>query len=407
MAIKPIRVSQLNGYIKRVLQTDLLLSNVSVVGEVSNLKFHSSGHVYFTLKDKTSKLNCFLPSDQFARLHYELAEGMEITAVGYISVYERGGTYSLNIRDIVVEGIGNLSIAFEKLKLKLKNEGLFEEKYKKAIPKFPKQIVIITSETGAAVKDIIKIIKSRNDITNVIVYPCLVQGINAAVDISRAIDEVNRLFPETDTIIIGRGGGSIEELWAFNEEIVARSIFLSEIPIISAVGHETDFTIADYVADIRAATPSEAAQIAVPDIKELIQYLNFYKDNILNTLKRFIHSLDLRVSYCNMESLRNQLLNRLKFYSMMSDKLSIELIHFSQDKLSVLESQLEKVRGKLQSGNPFEIIEQGYAVILNAKGHFAKSVEAFEPGDSLTIIFKDGKINCSVDKIRRAPYDQK
>ncbi|MGI6727798.1 MAG: exodeoxyribonuclease VII large subunit [Anaerovoracaceae bacterium] len=407
MAIKPIRVSQLNGYIKRVLQTDLLLSNVSVVGEVSNLKFHSSGHVYFTLKDKTSKLNCFLPSDQFARLHYELAEGMEITAVGYISVYERGGTYSLNIRDIVVEGIGNLSIAFEKLKLKLKNEGLFEEKYKKAIPKFPKQIVIITSETGAAVKDIIKIIKSRNDITNVIVYPCLVQGINAAVDISRAIDEVNRLFPETDTIIIGRGGGSIEELWAFNEEIVARSIFLSEIPIISAVGHETDFTIADYVADIRAATPSEAAQIAVPDIKELIQYLNFYKDNILNTLKRFIHSLDLRVSYCNMESLRNQLLNRLKFYSMMSDKLSIELIRFSQDKLSVLESQLEKVRGKLQSGNPFEIIEQGYAVILNAKGHFAKSVEAFEPGDSLTIIFKDGKINCSVDKIRRAPYDQK
>jgi exodeoxyribonuclease VII large subunit len=407
MAIKPIRVSQLNGYIKRVLQTDLLLSNVSVVGEVSNLKFHSSGHVYFTLKDKTSKLNCFLPSDQFARLHYELAEGMEITAVGYISVYERGGTYSLNIRDIVVEGIGNLSIAFEKLKLKLKNEGLFEDKYKKAIPKFPKQIVIITSETGAAVKDIIKIIKSRNDITNVIVYPCLVQGINAAVDISRAIDEVNRLFPETDTIIIGRGGGSIEELWAFNEEIVARSIFLSEIPIISAVGHETDFTIADYVADIRAATPSEAAQIAVPDIKELIQYLNFYKDNILNTLKRFIHSLDLRVSYCNMESLRNQLLNRLKFYSMMSDKLSIELIRFSQDKLSVLESQLEKVRGKLQSGNPFEIIEQGYAVILNAKGHFAKSVEAFEPGDSLTIIFKDGKINCSVDKIRRAPYDQK
>ena len=187
MAVKPVKVSQLNGYIKRVLLSDPLLGNVSVIGEISNLTFHSSGHIYFSLKDETSKLNCFLPSEQRRQLRYELAEGMEVIAAGYINVFERGGTYSLNIRDIEVEGAGNLSAAYNKLKSKLEKEGLFDEKYKKPIPVFPEQIAVITSETGAAVRDIIKIIKSRNDITNIIVYPCLVQGPDAAADIARAM----------------------------------------------------------------------------------------------------------------------------------------------------------------------------------------------------------------------------
>ncbi|HQC82431.1 MAG TPA: exodeoxyribonuclease VII large subunit, partial [Bacillota bacterium] len=209
MAIKPISVSQFNNYVKRVLQTDPLLGNVSVIGEISNLKYHGSGHVFFTLKDEQSKLSCFLPADQVPRLRYELTEGMLITATGYISVFERGGTYSLNIRDILVEGKGNLTIAFEALKAKLEKEGLFDPKYKKPIPTFPKKVVVITSETGAAIRDILKIIRQRNDVVHVILYPCLVQGPDAAADIAAAITEVNRLFPDTDVIIVGRGGGSI------------------------------------------------------------------------------------------------------------------------------------------------------------------------------------------------------
>ena len=259
MAIKPVKVSQLNGYIKRILQTDPLLGNVSVIGEISNLKFHGSGHVYFSMKDEGSRLNCFLPADRAQNLRYELSEGMEITASGYIYLYERGGSYSLNIRDIEVAGLGNLSIAFEKLKAKLEAEGLFDKEHKKEIPFFPEKIAVVTSETGAAVRDILKIIKSRNNYVDVLIYPVLVQGPSAAGEIAHAIADINEKWPDIDTIITGRGGGAMEELWAFNEEIVARSIYASKIPVISAVGHETDFTIADFVADRRAETPTAAA----------------------------------------------------------------------------------------------------------------------------------------------------
>ena len=263
MALKPISVSQLNGYIKRILQTDPILGNVSVIGEISNLKFHGSGHIYFSLKDANSKINCFLPMDQRKYLRFELSEGMEITASGYLYLYERGGSYSLNIRDINVEGRGNLDLAFEQLKNRLEQEGLFDERYKKKLPLFPEKIAVVTSETGAAVRDIIKTIKSRNCMTDIIVFPCLVQGKQAGADIAKTIAKVNDLYPEIDVMIVGRGGGSKEELWAFNEEVVARSIFLSEIPVISAVGHETDFSISDWVADVRAATPT-AATVARP-----------------------------------------------------------------------------------------------------------------------------------------------
>ena len=232
MAIKPVSVSQLNGYIKRILQTDPLLGNVSVTGEISNLKFHGSGHVYFSMKDAASKLSCFLPAQRASSLRYELSEGMEITASGYIYLYERGGSYSLNIKDIEVAGIGNLSIAFEKLKEKLDKEGIFDPALKKPIPFFPEKIAVITSETGAAIRDILKIIKTKNNYVDILIYPVLVQGPEAAGQIAEAIYDVNRRRPETDTIITGRGGGAMEELWAFNEEIVARSIYESKIPVI-------------------------------------------------------------------------------------------------------------------------------------------------------------------------------
>ena len=266
MAVKPVKVSQLNGYIKRILQTDPILGNVSVVGEISNLKFHGSGHVYFSMKDEGSRLNCFLPSERAESLRYELSEGMEITASGYIYLYERGGSYSLNIRDIEVAGLGNLSIAFEKLKEKLGKEGLFDAEHKKEIPFFPEKIAVVTSESGAAIRDILKIIKNKNNYVDILIYPVLVQGPAAAGEIAEAICDINENCPDVDTIIVGRGGGAMEELWAFNEEIVARSIYNSNIPVISAVGHETDVTISDFVADRRAETPTAAANLAVPDL---------------------------------------------------------------------------------------------------------------------------------------------
>ncbi|MEL7656304.1 MAG: exodeoxyribonuclease VII large subunit [Bacillota bacterium] len=401
MAIKPIKVSQLNGYIKRVLQSDPLLGNVSVVGEISNLKYHSTGHVYFTLKDETSKINCFLASEHLKDIRYELADGMEIVANGYIYLYERGGSYSLNVREVTVEGMGNLTAAFEKLKEKLSKEGLFDEKYKKTIPFFPRKIAVITSETGAAVRDIIKIIKSRNNIVDVLVYPCLVQGPGAAAEISHAISDVNRLFPEIDTIIVGRGGGSMEELWAFNEEIVARSIFASRIPIISAVGHETDFTISDFVADKRAETPTAAAQMAVPDISALKEYVENEKENLIHITERLIKYMELRVASNSIDALIVNLNHRLLYQAMKTETFFKELSSALNNMLSDRSANLEKLKASLDALNPRNIMDRGYAAILNSQGKMAGSVNQFESGDRLTAVMRDGEIDCKVADVRR------
>ncbi|NLY70201.1 MAG: exodeoxyribonuclease VII large subunit [Clostridiales bacterium] len=401
MAIKPISVTQLNTYIKRVLQTDPLLGNVSVIGEVSNLKFHGLGHIFFTLKDQNSRINCYISPEDYNQLRYELAEGMEITVSGYIYVYEKGGTYSLNVRDISVEGEGNLSLAFKKLKAKLEKEGLFDPKYKKSIPKFPKQVVIITSDTGAAVRDIIKIIRERNNIIDIIVYPCLVQGEGAAADISQGIAQVNELFPETDVIILGRGGGSLEDLWAFNEEIVARSIFLSEIPIISAVGHETDFTIADLVADRRAATPSEAAQIAVPEVSLLDETIEDMADELLQKIKQIIEYNNLLVDRHNIDALRSKISDKIKMSEMYTLNLARQNFYSIETFILNCSMRIEELKLRLESLNPYAILDKGYAIISTEKGQLAMGVEAFKPGDSLTVNFKDGKIRCSVNKVIR------
>ncbi len=400
MAIKPIKVSQLNGYIKRVLQSDPLLGNVSVIGEVSNLKHHGSGHIYFTLKDELSKINCFLGADMLKDIRFELAEGMEVTATGYIYIYERGGTYSLNIRDIQVEGTGNLSVAFEKLKEKLAKEGLFDEKKKKPINSFPYNIAVITSETGAAVKDIIKIIKNRNDIVNVMIYPVLVQGPNAAGEISEAIYKVNELYPQTDTIIIGRGGGSMEELWAFNEEIVARSIFASKIPIISAVGHEIDFTISDFVADKRAETPTAAAQMAVPDIRELKEYVFSIKNSINHTLSDKMRYYEMLMTQHNMESLRTALAIRIDNDIYKSNNLNKEMKNKILSILNEHKNMVEMSKQMLESLNPRDILKRGYVAITDKDGIIRSSLKYFNIGDSLTASFIDGSMDCLVEKIR-------
>ncbi|GAB1475355.1 exodeoxyribonuclease VII large subunit [Bacillota bacterium] len=406
MAIKPISVSQFNSYIRRVLQSDPLLGNVSVVGEVSNLKYHGSGHVFFTLKDESSKLSCFLPSDAVKRLRYELTEGMLIIAAGYISVYDKGGTYSLNIRDISIEGTGSLAMAFEALKSRLEKEGLFDPKFKKAIPLFPKQVAVVTSETGAAVRDIIKIIKQRNDVVNIILYPCLVQGPDAAADIAAAIEGVNTLFPATDVIITGRGGGSAEELWAFNEEIVIRSIFLSEIPVIAAVGHETDFTLTDYVADKRAATPTEAAQLAVPDLILLRNGLREDAFELFNRISHILNVYNLKTERHNMAGLKEQISGRIKVYEMKTREYAKDIFHAFENRLTRGSNEAEILKAGLSAASPYTIMERGYGALLDESGGLIQSVKGLKIGDSLTIIHKDGKIICSVEEVKEGLYDK-
>ena len=238
--MKPIQVSQLNRYIRTVFQNEPLLMNIPVIGEITGIKYHSTGHVYFSLKDKSSVIRCFLPADRVRYLKYTLEDGMEIVAEGYVGVYEKGGYYSLNVRNIRIEGEGDLAAAFEALKKKLAAEGLFDEKYKKKLPAFPEKVGIVTSGTGAAVRDIIRTIKNKNAVADILLCPCLVHGDGASGDIAESIRAMNRMADPPDVLIVGRGGGSMEDLWAFNEEPVARSIFESAIPVISAVGHETD-----------------------------------------------------------------------------------------------------------------------------------------------------------------------
>lgn len=404
MAIKPVKVSQLNGYIKRILQTDPLLGNVSVIGEVSNLKFHGSGHVYFSLKDADSKLSCFLPAERARELRYELSEGLEITASGYIYLYERGGSYSLNIRDIEVDGLGNLAIAFENLKKKLEAEGIFDVAAKKEIPFFPEKVAVVTSATGAAVRDILKIIKSRNQYVDVLIYPVLVQGPAAAGEIAHAITDINEKWPETDVMIVGRGGGAMEELWAFNEEVVARSIFASVIPVISAVGHETDFTIADFAADRRAETPTAAAHIAVPDTEELKAYTKTLRQKLISDFGSVMQHKQLQLSNLNLEAFKRDLESRIAMEQMRIDNLKTESLHRMTSMLDHYEKTINQCRENLKSRNPKEIMARGYSAVLDSKGRFVRSAGQVNQGDSLTVVMSDGQADCEVTEVRRDSY---
>lgn len=400
MAIKPVSVSQLNGYIKRILQTDPLLGNVSVVGEVSNLKFHGSGHVYFTLKDQNSKINCFLPSDRVKNLRYELSEGMEITASGYIYLYERGGSYSLNIKEIEVAGLGNLAIAFEKLRARLEAEGLFDQSKKKEIPFFPEKIAVVTSETGAAVRDILKIIKSKNNYVDVLVYPVLVQGPAAAGEIAAAIDYINAQWPEIDTIIIGRGGGSMEELWAFNEEIVARSIYASKIPIISAVGHETDFTISDFVSDRRAETPTAAAHMAVPDINELKEYVSDVMDMLSISIEKYIQLKEMQLKNLDLDTFRRDLESRITMEQMRIDNIHAENVTCIKNMVASLEQKINLYKENLESLDPTSIMKRGYSAVTDEEGNFIKNIKELETDKKVTIFMQGGSADCTVNTVR-------
>ncbi len=399
MGLKPIKVGQLNNYIGRVLKTDPILGNVSVVGEISNLKFHSSGHVYFSLKDESSKLNCFLAASNLERITCPMEEGIEIVASGYISVYERGGYYSLNIRDIEVNGEGQLAIQFEKLKAKLEKEGLFAAENKKPLPDFPKKIFVVTSDTGAAVRDIIRTIKNKNDYVDILVYPVLVQGPAAAQDIAGAIDDINENYSDTDIIITGRGGGSMEELWAFNEEVVARSIFASKIPVISAVGHETDFTISDFVADFRAATPTGAAEMAVPDTGELREYLRDMKDNLASALLQFVEIRKNRLAALDPNAFAKGISTRIDYEQMNVDRIIESMGENLTARLSSGAERVKLLKALIDASDPKAILSRGYSVVTDENGHIISRTDELKVGQNVNIETGSGSAAAEITRV--------
>ena len=400
MAQKPIKVSKLNSYIKRILASDPLLGNVNVTGEISNFKHHSNGHVYFTLKDDLAGVNCFLPGGVFNKLRFEIGDGIEVVVNGYINVYEKGGSYSLNIKELMVEGAGNLAVAFEKLKIKLEEEGLFDSKYKKPIPKFPKTIAIVTSNTGAAIEDMLKIITTKNNYVDVLIFPTLVQGPSAAGEIAAGIKYLNTKHTEVETIIIGRGGGSAEDLWAFNEEVLARAIFDSRIPIISAVGHEVDVTISDFVADFRAETPTAAAQMAVPHIEDIIEYIEDRKSGLTETMQAIISYNNDKLALKNISNLAGFLATRIR-----ASKVEVEYIVESiksniESMLSKLNHQLIVNNELLIAYNPKNIMDRGYAALVSKSDRkLISSVSNVEIGEKLVAVLKDGSIELTADDI--------
>ena len=396
MKLRALDISEVNSYIKRILTNDPILYNLRVKGEISNFKVHSSGNVYLSLKDEKSKLNCIIFKSNYDK-SLNLDNGVKIIASGYISVYERDGAYQLYINEVEIEGIGNLYIEFNKLKENLKKEGLFDTKYKKEIPKMPRSIGVITSPTGAVIRDIINVTKRRFPKVDIKLYPVNVQGDKSASDICEGIEFFNRM-ENVDTIIVGRGGGSLEELWSFNEEIVAREIFKSKIPIISAVGHETDFTICDFVSDMRAPTPSAAAEIATPDLSEI-----YYK---LNTIKnRMNRSLNNQVILDN-EKLNNtfdKINNYMKNYIVRDKVIQLDQIYDKinlriEQKLETSKEKLSKKAALLHNLSPLATISRGYSIV-EKNGQVINSIEEVNITDDINITLTDGSLECNVNKI--------
>lgn len=383
MALKPITVSQLNDYISRVLGTDPLLGAVVVKGEIFNLKYHSSGHVYFSIMDENCKVSCFLPREYAQTLQFPLSDGQEVVLTGAINVYKKNGTYSLYIRHVEIEGAGDLALAFEQMKAKLQKEGLFDPEHKKPIPQFPKKIGIVTSKTGAAVRDILKILQTRNNIVDVVIFPVLVQGDAAAADIAGMIDYVDANYDDIDTLIVGRGGGSADDLWAFNEEIVARSIYFCNIPVISAVGHEIDFTIADFVADKRAETPTAAAQMAVPNTKELSDKIDEMK-----------------------ESLYVQLSNKLMYHRLYIDNFAVTMKQQLQHNLQEYQHKIDNLKLVLEENNPLKVLESGYTVVSDMDHHVMRRANDLKVDNRYLIQFKDGFAKVLVEEIGSEHHGQ-
>lgn len=410
-----LTVTDINNYIKNIVDGDFFLSNVTLKGEISNLKFHTRGHLYFSLKDENSKINAVMFNYKNLGLNFIPKDGMNVIVKGKVSVFTTGGSYQITVSNMKEDGIGNLYILFEELKRRLEREGLFSPEHKKKLPRIPKKVGVITASTGAAVKDIISTINRRFPLTEIILFPTLVQGVGAKENIVKMINEANK--SDVDVIILGRGGGSIEDLWAFNEEIVARAIYNSNKPIVSAVGHEIDFTISDFVSDMRAPTPTGAAELVVPSKVEIQSYLNDYKGRIISVINKKIKSYTdtfskLKSTYIlknpiSMYEIDEQKLDNMleKLGSIMTYKLEREkskLNNLSKmispnilNRLDKEKIKLENIETKLNLLNPENILKKGYSLTL-VEGKIVKSINSVKKGSIIDTKFSDGIIKSEV-----------
>ena len=393
---EPKSISWLNEYIKSLIEEEVQLQDVYVLAEISNFKSHSTGHLYFTLKDEKSEIKAMMFRTNAYKLQFRPENGLKVLVHGRIGVYEKGGVYQLYVNAMQPDGIGSLYLAFEQLKKKLSDEGLFDEAHKKALPKFPKKIGVITSPTGAAIRDIIKVSKRRCPFVELVLFPSAVQGETAPEELTRAVEYFN-FVESVDLIIIGRGGGSIEDLWAFNDEMLARAIYASKIPVISAVGHEIDFTICDFVSDVRAATPSHAAEIATPNVFDLKLTLNSYSKSMCSA-----------VSY-KIENYRSKLIalenNKvLKNPQILFDTKKMQLFTIAENmsnailsKTNALRLELTRLSASLNAMSPLAVLSRGYCAVFNEEDKVIKSIDDLNINDQICVKMAGGSIKATVN----------
>ncbi|MDU7547450.1 exodeoxyribonuclease VII large subunit [Clostridium perfringens] len=395
MKLKTLSVGEVNNYVKKLVENDFILKNLNVKGEISNLKFHSSGHIYFSLKDENSKVNCIMFKNNAVNLDFRLEEGMKVEIKARLGVYHKEGTYQLYCENIKKAGIGELFEEFHKLKKELSEEGIFDQKYKRALPKFPKRIGIITARTGAAVRDIINVIQRRNKSLDIILYPAKVQGENAADSIIEGIRYFNN-EKSVDVIILGRGGGSIEELWAFNNRDLAYEIFNSRIPTVSAVGHEVDFTISDFVSDMRAPTPSAAGELVSPSLQEMINDLLNKKEFLHRAIDRkFLNAkrdVDLLHKGLKGNNPKHIIEKRIKEVNSLEEKLNF----LGKRKIDKAKDELIALNSILQTLNPLNTLGRGYSVIMDKKDKVINKVSELKKNDMVKVIMKDGSVNIDI-----------
>ena len=384
-------VSEVNNFIKQLLASTPILSNIMVRGEISNFKCYASGHCYFTLKDASSALKCVMFRSRAQHLRFQPVNGLSVIASGNIAVYERDGVYQLYVDSLAPEGKGDLALAYEQLKNRLAAEGLFAKERKKALPKFPKKIGVVTSLSGAVLRDIYHVTKRRWPAVQLVLYPVQVQGEFSAKQVALAIEFFNTKYA-VDVMIVGRGGGSMEDLWSFNEEVVVRAIAASKIPIISAVGHETDFSLADFAADVRAATPSQAAELAVPDRDELKRYVVRMQRQLAQMARRELNERRLRLQACQ----KNKLLQRpellLADRRQRLDNLISKLRQCLDENITVKNHQLSLALEKLSVLNPAKTLQRGFALVAHG-GKIVTRVQEVKKGDKLQLTFSDGKVS--------------
>ena len=414
-----ITITELSRYLKGKFESDENLRKVYIKGEISNFKAHTRGHFYFTLKDETSRISAVMFASNTRTLKFTPVDGMKVLVTGRVTIYEATGGYQIYVEDMLEDGIGNLYVAFEQLKEKLSKEGLFNKEHKRPIRRIPRKIGIVTASTGAAIRDILTTIKRRYPVCETILFPSLVQGNDAASDIVKKIEIANTY--DIDTLIVGRGGGSIEDLWPFNEEIVARAIYNSKVPVISAVGHEVDFTIADFVADLRAPTPTAAAELAVPDINTIITYLDTAKSRSYNTLLNTIENNRLKlhkledsfvlkrptaiyeVKEQNLDNLIDKINRIIKVFI---DNSKVELFKYQNSYVfnnpeiiyKFKKQNLDNIIGKLEVLNPMNTLKRGYAIIKK-EDSVISSIKKLNKDDEIKINVSDGTIDAKIIKV--------